>query len=57
MISEVYIEMNQEGPIYKKTLGYYACLRHRLHHRIVNFTMLVGRQIHLLQHFPLDAHH
>ena len=24
MISEVYIEMNQEGPIHRKTLGYYA---------------------------------
>jgi len=24
LISKVYIEMNQEGPIYRKILGYYA---------------------------------
>ena len=59
--SKVYIEMNQEGLSYRKTLGYYAVTMHAcviaLHHRIVNFTMLLGGQIHLLQHSPLDVHY
>jgi len=28
LISEVYIEMNQDGPLYRKTLGYYAITMH-----------------------------
>ena len=32
--------MNQERPIYRKILGYYACLRHRLHQCIVKSLMM-----------------
>ena len=58
MISEVYIEMNQEGPIIEKLYGtmqsLFTYLRHRLCHRTVTFTML-GRwaDIHLQQELVL----
>ena len=56
MISEfVYIEMNQEEPIYRKTLGALCSrLRHRLHQRIVNLLMVhsKGRQPHVFHNRP-----
>ena len=65
MISEVYIEMNQEVPIYRKTLGaiqsLFACLRHRLRRRMVKSLLLyskVGSQhfITKLIFFPVSKH-